>query len=665
MPTMEQYDNYEEMLKEKEAKRRSLMTDKEIKLSEQYLEWYRRSYQDKCRLNLPQKWKDVEKYWEGDLEEPEDEADPTSNTNITNSQVEGVTTLLCDQSISIQVDPREPGDRPFCDMARTLVDFIKEKNKMYRKIDIHERRRDMFGTGILRVLWNFDKLNGKGMPDIQPIHPDRLLIDPAITDVYDYQDAQYIIEVKNKSIYWAEQEYGEEIADAIIPNLDPVQNIIIENEEDQYVHMMIWTRYKENGERKLRLVEMSGDGVILRDTKKKLQEYNKKKEQEDEEEMFNSEIGTSHKKKEPEELRLFPNDQYPYFITPDMHRENTVWGKGSAELILPISDQVDQIDNSVLRNMDLTGNPMGIVSNSSGIDPSKITNAPGQMILTNDINGFKWLIPPSVPQYMLNRRQELMNTDRTIVTRFSDQMIGKQQDGIDTATESLALQNSGNAMIDHKKALLQETLSEVFEYALELALLNWNTTMVFRITGKDGQDDFSEFNPERLNHVPVMIESDTDYREEYIKNYLERNKSAKREDIDPDEYKYMQVDNEERKIEYDLTVSVGAGLPNNRAYRYSIVRQARVDKAITNKEYRNYLIKQLGLNIPEVPESQAEQQEIQIYDEETQKAMEQQAMAQQNTNLPNGKNVPTLAQNANIEGLTANGNVSKSYMKGA
>ena len=125
----------------------------------------------------------------------------------------------------------------------------------------------------------------------------------------------------------------------------------------------------------------------------------------------------------------------------------------------------------------------------------------------------------------------------------------------------------------------------------------------------------------------------------------------------------MQVDNEERKIEYDLTVSVGAGLPNNRAYRYSIVRQARIDKAITNKEYRNYLIKQLGLNIPEIPDSQAEQQEIQIYDEETQKAMEQQAIAQQNMNLPNGENVPT-GQNANIEGLTTNGNVSRSYMKG-
>lgn len=649
------YEDYAEMLKEKDARKRSLMSEKEIAEAEQFLEWYRRSYQDKCRLNLPNRWEDVDKYWEGDLEEPEDEADPASNTNITNSHVEGVTTLLCDQSISIQVDPREPGDRPFCDMVRTLADFIKERNKMYRKIDVHERRRDKYGTGIWKVLWDFEELDGKGMSKITTINPDRFFVDPAITDVQYLQEAQYCIEVRNRSIYSAKQEFGEDLADAIIPNLDPVQNIILENEEEQYVHMYVWTRYKKDNKKMLRLVEMSGDGVILRDTKKELEKYSEQKEKEKQEKIEKGE-----KVEEQEELILFPNDRYPYFLTTDMARENTIWGKGSAELVLPISDQIDQLDNAILRNMDLTGNPMGMLSNSSGLDPSKITNAPGQILPTNDMNGFKWLAPPTVPQYVLNRRTELMGSDRTIVTRFSDQMIGKQQSGVDTATESLALQNSGNAMIDHKKALLQETLSEVFEYCIELALLNWNTTMIFRVVGKDGQDDFLEFNPDKLNHVPVMIESDTDYREKYIEEYLKRNPKSKKDDIDPSEYKYMQADNEERKVQYDLTVSVGAGLPNNRAYRYSIVRQARIDHALTNKEYRDYLIKQLGLNIPEIPKSIQEQKEIGIYDEETQKALEQ----QQIQNQAEQNQGQTITQNANIEGLTANGNVSTNYLKG-
>ena len=652
-------EQYQELIEEKTAKKHSIMTDKQIELAEQYLVWYRRAYQDKQRLGLIEKWQDVERYWEGEFEY-DDENDPAPNTNITNSNVEGKTALLCDQTIAIQVDPREPGDRPFCDMARTLADFIKERNKMYRKIEVHERRREMFGTGIFRVLWNFDKLEGKGLPDIEPIHPNLLFIDPAITDVYDIQEAQYVIEAKSKSIYSAFVEYGEEKAEAIIPNLDPVQNIIQENDEDQYVHLMVWTRYRQNGEMKLRLVEMSGDGVILRDTKEALEEYNKKREQKDEQEWFsknkdNKEKKDKKDKEEEEELKLFPNAKYPYFLTPDMHRENTVWGKASAELILPISDQIDEIDDNVLRNARLTGNPMAIISNNSGIDPEKVTNEAGQMLLTNDMNGFKWQQPPSMPNYIINRRTELMNNDRQVVTRFTDQMIGKQQSGVDTATESLALQNSGNSMIEHKKGLLQETLSDVFEYSLELALINWNTTMLFRITGDKGEDDFAEFNPDRLNHVPLMIESDTEYRQNYIEKWKERNKRKDISELDPNEYKYMQVDNETRKIQYDLTVSVGAGLPNNRAYRYSIVRQMYIDKALTKREYRNYMIKSIGMNIPEIPETDTEQQELQIFDEEKLKQMQQQVTNQ---------NQQGLNQNANIEGLTQNGNPSINQVQG-
>lgn len=626
-----QEDYFEELRKEKESKRQALMSDTELKEAEKFLTWYRRAYEDKVNLGVIKKWEDINKYWEGDFELPEDESDPAPNTNITNSNVEGKTALLCDQNIAIQVDPREPGDRFFCDKVRVLADFIKERNRMYRKIEVHERRREMTGTGIFKVVWDFDKLDGQGLPDIEPIHPSRLFIDPAITDVYNIQNAQYIIEASNRSIYSASLEYGEDVADAIMPNLDPVSNVIVNNEEEQYVHLLIWTKYKESkdGDIQLRLIEMSGCGVILSDTKKKLKE---------------------HKDKKNEDLKLFPNSDYPYFLTPDMYRENTIWGKASAELILPISDQIDELDDNILRNARLTGNPIALVSNNSGIDVDKITNEPGQVIPTNDVNAYKWLTPPSIPAYVSNKRAELMNNDRQIVTRFTDQQIGKSQSGVDTATESMALQNSGNSMIEHKKGLLQETLSEVFEYAIELALLNWDTTMVFRITGENGEDDFTEFNPDKLNHIPVLVESDTDYRNDYKEKWEERNPNGDfKTEEDSKNYKYMQVDNETRKVRYDLSVSVGAGLPNNKAYRYNIVRQAYADKALSKKEYRNYLVKNLGLNIPNTPETAEEQQELGIYDENTLKDIQQEQQIQ---------------QNADVEGLTANGNPQTSYMKG-
>lgn len=640
---IEQANEYDEIVKQKRAKRAALMSEKEIEEAEQFIIWYRRAYEDKQRLGLMKKWDDIAKYWEGDFDYS-DEDDPAPNTNITNANVEGKTALLCDQTLAIQVDPREPGDKPFCDQVRTIADFIKDKNKMYRKIEVHERRREMTGTGIFRVLWNFDKLEGKGLPIIEPIHPSKLFIDPAITDVYDIQEAQYIIEAKAKSIYSAKMEYGDDIADCIIANYDPIENLIQNSEEEQYVHLLVWTRYKENGKIKLRLVEMSADGVILKDTKKELKKVSEKRENElIEKQTKLLEQGKTKEASElkAEELELFPNSKYPYFLTPDMYRENTVWAKASAELVLPISDQIDELDDSILRNARLTGNPIPIIETSSGIDAEKVTNTPGQTIVANNINGMKWLQPPNIPQYLIEKRADTINNDKTIVTRFSDQMIGKQQTGVGTATESLALQNSGNSMIEHKKGLLQETLSEVFEYAIELALLNWNTTMIFRIVGEDGKDKFTSFNPDGLNRIPILTEADTEYRNAY----KEAHKDAK-----PEDYEYMQVYNETRQVMFDLSVSVGAGLPNNRAYRYSIVRQSYVDKAISTPEYRNWLVKQVGLNIPEIPKTIQEQQQIGVYDQETiEKTQQEQALQQ--------------SMNAGVEGLNANGNVQTSYLR--
>lgn len=630
--TLEEYKNRKDILKS------ALMDSEEQKEAEKFITWYRKAHEDKSNRGLFSRWEEVERYWEGNPDEPLDEEDPCSNTNITNTNVEGKVALLVEQNLAVQVDPIEPSDRPFCERVRILADFIKDKNKMFRKIDMHERRREKFGTGIFRVLWDFNGLDDLGLPIIDTINPAYFFVDPAITDPYKLQQAKYIIEVESKSIYSARLKYGDDYADAIIPNYDPVQNTFMPEQYDiddeVYLHMYIYTRYRDKaGDTKLRLVEMTGDGLILSDTKKKLEEQNKKKNKEDKD----------------EEIRIFPNDKYPFFITPDMYREGSFWGKASAELIIPVSDNIDELDNQIMANARLIGNPIRLVSANSGIDVDKITNEPGLIVPTNDINGTRWETPPTMPQYILNKRQEIMQQDRQIVTRFSDQQIGYRVKGVDTATESLNLQQNGNTAIDYKKGLLQETLGEVFGYAIELALLNWDTDIMFRITGENGEDKFETFNPSSLNEIPLLIESDTDYRNEYKKNWIANNKDKTETDLDPEEYRYMQVENETRKIKYDLKVTVGAGLPANKAFRYNIMSESYQKGALTKKEYRSYLIKNLGLNIPEIPESIEEQQQIGVYSEDTMKQIRQ---AQQ------------TGMGDDAQGINANGNVAISQVKG-
>lgn len=650
-------EDIKKYLDEKEAKRKALMSEKEIQEADQFIEWYRQAYNDKKDRNLFAKWEEIEHYWEGDIDDDIlDSSEPASNTNITNSNVEGKVALLCDQNIAVQVDPVEPSDRPFCDRVRIIADFIKNRNYMYQKIDVHERRREMFGSGIFRVLWNFKELDGLGLPEIQPVSPARICVDPSITDVYKIQEARYIIEVFNKSIYSARLKYGDKVADAIVANLDPIENTFKVTEEEQYLHMLIWTRYRDKkGNIMLRLIEMTGCGVILSDTKKKLEEQRQKSQEETKKKkdklLAEGKVKEADKLKEDEEIRLFPNDTYPYFFTPDMYRENSIWGKGSAELVIPISDQVDELDNQILNSARLTGNPVRLVENSSGIDCDKITNEPGLVIPTNNINGTRWETPPQMPTYILNKRTELMNYDRSVITRFNDQMIGNKQKGVDTATESLALQTSGNSMIEHKKGLLQVTLSKVFEYAVELAILNWDTEMMFRITGNSGETQFESFTPSSLNDIPLLIKSNTDYQNKY----KEAHKDAK-----PEDYEYMQVEGETRKVKYDLNVTVGAGMPNNKAFRYNLIAESYAKQAITKREYRKYLIDNLGLNVPEIPESEAEQQELGIFSDETIEKM--QAQTNQDRQTGNMNNT-YQTQGADIQGINANGNIAPSQVR--
>ena len=128
----------------------------------------------------------------------------------------------------------------------------------------------------------------------------------------------------------------------------------------------------------------------------------------------------------------------------------------------------------------------------------------------------------------------------------------------------------------------------------------------------------------------------------------------------------MQVVGENRKIKYDLRVTVGAGMPNNKAFRYNLVSESYNRKTITKREYRKYLIDNLGLNVPEIPESEAEQQELGIFSDDTIEKMKQ-IEATQNVQTPNGmqRNNTYQTQGADIPGINRNGNISINQVREA
>jgi hypothetical protein len=555
--------------------RHEVMDEEEIKESEKFLEYFRSSWLDKNNRGLFDKWEMIDTYWEGESNLPESDSDPGSNTNIINPSVEGQVALLVEQNIAIQASPVGPSDVPFADDVRVMLEWVKEKNKMKRKLDVHERRRKKFGTGIFRILFDPTFMNGFGLPDIQPINPAYVFTDPVITDVYKLQEGRFTIEVTNKSVKWAKDnsKFIEDRAEAIIPGYHPLESEWIFGEDegevdhiskDSYLHMYIFIREKDGDKHKLRLVEMSGCGVILRDTWKENKDF-------------------------------FPNAKYPYFFTPDMYREGTVWGKSTSEILLDAQDQINDFDDQIRINARLTGNPQRLVYVDSGVDADKVTNEPGLNIPVNPVSNGKpidWVTPPSMPSYIINRRDRIIDADRQIISRFSDQSAGIRQKGVDTATEALALQQSGASVIDHQKLLLQETLSEVFEYCLDIIKEEWTEEKAFKITEKE--NEFRWFRGSKLKEIPSMGPASEMYKTQFAKD----NPNAPIPDSMLLEESGKPVTKE---AEFDITVTVGAGMPNNKAFVYSVMKESKASGDITPEEYRKYLIGNLGLPLDENP----------------------------------------------------------------
>lgn len=574
---------------DKRDRRLDVQSEQDCKLANKILDWYRSSWNDKDNRGLFDKWETIDLYWEGDANEPESDTDPASNTNIVNPNVEGQVAYLIEQNLAVQTKGRGPSDVPFADVARIILEFVKDQNKMRRKLDVHERRREKFGTGIFRVLFDPDKLDGMGLPVIEPCNPAYVFPDPNVTDIYKINEGRFLIETMNKSISWARTcgMYDEDLVNAIEPGYEPMETAMLFGEEDgetdnisrdHYLHMLVWFRDKvkvaaddededtPKYEWKIRLVEMSGDGIILRDTK-------------DDDDF------------------VIPDNRYPYFFTPDMYREGTVWAKGTAEVLIDTQDLINDIDDQVRINARLTGNPQRWVNTSSGVDPDKVTNE-GGLVIPTDIAGEQsmgYFDPPNMPNYIIERRNLALTTERQLQTRFGDQQTGVKQQGVDTATESLALQQGANAGVTHKKMLLEETLSEMFEYILDLCMEYWDEEQAFRVTERE--DDFVFFRPSTLKEVPVVIPASDSYRMNFINRLQMMGIPAE------EAPKYMPLKDETgeslqtKKASFDVQITVGSGLPTNKAFVYTLIKEAFRDKILTPAAYAKLLKDYTGLPI--------------------------------------------------------------------
>ena len=526
-------------------------TESENELANQVLTQFRAAYLAKDNDGLHTDWAEYEEYWSNRSNLPEDEDDPGSENNVVMPVIESQIADLVDEPLDVMVKGIEPSDQLFSYDVRVILEWVLHNNKMVFKLDDHEHNRLKFGTGIWKVWFDPYALRGRGLPIIDSICPSNFFPDPKIKRAWQIQDAEFIIQAGFQSLFQLRKRFGKR-AKAVRPEWNTYLNIeIFKGEDASQVAAEVndrallierWTKEidSESGEIYLRLVCVAGN-VVLYDSNWDADKRGYKS--------------------------YYQRGKYPFVVTPCYTRKGTLWGMGDIELLKPVQDLINELDDQMRMNARLMGNIQIVVGLASGINVKKWTNRPGLKIPARDPDAWRMVTPPEIPSIIPNRRAEAKIEAQEYSGR-SDAVEGRRPGGVRAASAILALQEAGSRRVNHKKLMLQVGLSEVMQLVVDMIAEHYTEEMAFRIIGSKS-DEYLWFKGSELNEIPKYI---------------------------PDENGELYplptedgMDVERKVAEFDIMVSIGAGLPQNKAFMYQAVVELVREGLLTREEGRLFL----------------------------------------------------------------------------
>lgn len=188
---------------------------------------------------------------------------------------------------------------------------------------------------------------------------------------------------------------------------------------------------------------------------------------------------------------LWGSGRHPYqrFCFDDV---GEFWGISIVSHLAPLQIAINRLLASLQQNAELIGNPIFMEPDDSGIARSAIVNRPGQRLRlkggpnANPANNPFWLQPPNMPQFIQDLIQFCINRMENISG------IGTAQKGnlppARTPTSTVvATQESGFVRVRQGMRNLEECLRGAGNMLVELITENYTTPRVVAMVGEDGK----------------------------------------------------------------------------------------------------------------------------------------------------------------------------------
>jgi hypothetical protein len=188
------------------------------------------------------------------------------------------------------------------------------------------------------------------------------------------------------------------------------------------------------------------------------------------------------------------------------YKDDTIYGFGEIKNILDPQRTHNTVDAYEYENLKLNANTGWVADHDSGVDASKLTNAPGLVILKDKGTEVRRLEPGEVsPQ--LERRKEMDEAAMEEISGINEATQGNVMPGAGSGIAIQKLQAQAIGRIRLKDRYLQHySIKRLGILTAQLILNHWDEEKILRLRGDNGDIEDVIFNPLEMEDLSYTVE---------------------------------------------------------------------------------------------------------------------------------------------------------------
>ena len=387
--------------------------------------------------------------------------------------------------------PREQGDEPEAKKLRSIIPCVLERNGFEEVYDDVQSAKMKFGTGVYKVYWDKNLLNGLGDIHVEEISILNMYWEPEISDI---QDSKYLFQTQTVDMETLMEAYPE-LRDTLTADRSFQAEFQTDEKDTRASKCLVVEVYYHktgpNGKRILHYCKFAGETVLFAT-----------------ENDTDAGVGPDGMplRVPMSQCGLYDHGMYPFVFDTLYKVERSPAGYGYVDICRNPQERLDLLDTAFTKNAVVNAIPRyfsridGNINEDEFLDTSKpIVHVQGGV----DDNSLRQIVTTPLQANNLNYAERVVSELRE-TSGNTDTSTGNVPSGVTAASAIAALQEaSGKGSRDSTMGAYR-AFSKVVNICIELVRQFYDLPRQFRIVGEYGANEYISYSNQGIKPQQQM-----------------------------------------------------------------------------------------------------------------------------------------------------------------